>query len=386
MTLRLFDSTTASIDNPAKTCYLPILMNTVSLEAMLKEQKQPAFRLKQAKQAYFKDLADSWEGLSTWPKALRESVAKEIAWDEMSCEMIQESAQGDTVKFLFHAQDQSLIEMVIMRHDDGRNTVCLSCQVGCAMGCTFCATGTMSFGRNLTAEEMVNQVIHAARWLRVHGEAKVTNIVYMGMGEPMHNYNEVMRSIHLLNHPEGFGLGARHISISTCGVVPGILKLANEPEQVNLAISLHAPDNETRSKIMPVNKAYPVEKLMDAVRTYARKTNRKVMFEYLMLKDINDTREQAELLADILSQGDKHLYHVNVIAYHDTGAFEGTRKEGRMQFVKWLKERGVSVTHRRTFGEDIDAACGQLAVKEEGDERKRGKEAAESYRKTKSQK
>ncbi|MEN9557736.1 MAG: hypothetical protein RL141_105 [Candidatus Parcubacteria bacterium] len=357
-------------------------MELPALKAFLEERKQPAYRYEQAARAFYVELEDSWEKVTPWPKALREEAAKVVPWDALTAGVTQENKSGDTIKTLFACADGLKIETVLMRNDptatagshDDRNTVCISCQVGCPMGCTFCATGTMGLKRNLTVNEMVEQVIFYARWLKAKGGRRITNVVYMGMGEPMNNYNEVMRSVRLLNAQDGFNLGARHISISTCGVVPGILRLADEPEQVNLAISLHSGIDSTRSKIMPVNKAYDVTKLMRAVRTYTEKTNRKVFFEYLMLKGVNDSLEEADAVADILEENPR-LYHVNVIKYHDTDSFESTPKDGRMAFIQRLKERRIPVTHRRTFGEDIDAACGQLAINDSDGKVSQGLEA-----------
>jgi len=335
-------------------------MNLPGLAGSLKERHVPAYRLAQVKRAFYVEFLDGWEELSTFPKALREELASVLPWDVLKPLKTQTSSDRDTVKTLFACVDGSRIEAVLMRHEGGRNTVCISSQVGCPMGCSFCATGTMGFTRNLSRDEMMEQVIHFSRLLKTE-DAHVTNVVFMGMGEPMHNYDEVMAAVRLMNDQEGFNLGARHISISTCGIVPGILKLADEPLQVNLAISLHSAVNATRSKIMPVNKAYPLAKLMDAVDLYAERTNRKVFFEYLMLDGINDTRTEADALAKLLRHNFR-LYHVNLIKYHDTNAYTPTETNKRLRFMEWLQERGVPVTHRRTFGEDIDAACGQLAV------------------------
>lgn len=357
-------------------------MNLAQLNAFFAEHQQPAYRLAQAKRAFYVEGLRSWDELTTLPKALREEAKIAVPWDCLSVVRSQTSSAGDTVKTLFRCADGKTIEAVLMRHDDGRNTVCISCQVGCPMGCAFCATGTMGLVRNLTADEIVEQVVHVMRDLKAMN-GHVTNVVFMGMGEPLNNYAEVMRAVRLLNDHEGINLGARHITISTCGIVPGILKLADEPFQVNLAISLHSARNETRSKIMPVNKAYPIEALMRAVQTYATKTNRKVFFEYLLLKGVNDSREEAEALADLLSDNYR-LFHVNLIKYHDTEAFSATERDGRFHFMNWLKSRGVPVTHRITFGEDIDAACGQLAVKEAGSDTVQGKVAAREHRQTRS--
>lgn len=359
-------------------------MNVSLLRAFLDARSEPAYRLKQATRAFYVELQESWDDVTAWPAALREAAKQEIPWTVLTSIVTQQSKSGDTVKTLFSCADGAKIETVLMRHEEGsRNTVCISSQVGCPMGCTFCATGTMGLKRNLTADEITEQVVFFLRWLHGQereGPERAINVVFMGMGEPMNNYDEVMQAVRLMNDPDGIGLGARHISISTCGVVPGILRLAEEPEQVNLAISLHSAIDATRSRIMPVNKAYDVTKLMRAVRTYAEKTNRKVFFEYLMLKGINDTPEQADALADLLQENHK-LYHVNVIKYHDTDAFESTSRDGRMAFIERLRERGVSATHRRTFGEDIDAACGQLAVNEQGGAVVQGHAAIEANKK-----
>lgn len=337
-------------------------MNLNKLSAWLVEHRQPAFRLGQVREAYFHTLASSWDEVTTFSKALRDEVSKDIPWNELTIVQTKENPTGDTVKTLFACQDGKKIETVLMRHEDERDTVCISSQVGCAMACSFCATGTMGLKRNLTAEEIVEQVVQVQRWLKPN-MSQVSNVVFMGMGEPMHNYDEVMRSVKILNSPEGLHLGARRISISTCGIIPGILKLADEPYQVNLAISLHSAIDEVRSSIMPVNKAYPLAKLRAAIDIYTEKTNRKVMFEYLLLKGINDRQEDAEALAEWLGP-DRRLFHVNLIKYHETEAFQGTAREDRIDFLDRLRALRIPATHRVTFGEDIDAACGQLAVQE----------------------
>jgi 23S rRNA (adenine2503-C2)-methyltransferase len=311
-------------------------MNFNRFADWLAERKQPAFRLKQVKEAYFHTLASSWDEVTTFPKNLRDEAAKEFPWNELTIVQVQESPQGDTVKTLFACQDGKKIETVLMRHEDERDTVCISSQVGCAMACTFCATGTMGLKRNLTAEEIVEQVVQVQRWLKKH-DSRVSNVVFMGMGEPMHNYDEVMRSIKVMNSEEGLHIGARRISISTCGVVPGILRLADEPYQVNLAISLHSATDEIRSRIMPVNKAYPLAKLRAALEVYMEKTNRKIMFEYLLLKGINDREVDAIALAKWLGE-DCRLFHVNLIKYHETEAFQGTARGERNLFIRYLHD------------------------------------------------
>jgi 23S rRNA (adenine2503-C2)-methyltransferase len=336
-------------------------MDIAKLETTLEKAGERAYRIEQAKRAVFDDLISSWDEASTLSKDLRTMLEREVPFSSVEHVTTQTSERGDTVKSLFKLRDGKNIEAVLMRHHGDRDTVCISSQVGCPMACTFCATGTMGLKRNLTAEEMLDQVLHFARMLRKEGK-RVTNVVFMGMGEPMHNYEAVMESVRSMNGNggKGLGIGARHISISTCGIVAGILRMADEPLQINLAVSLHAPNDELRTKLMPVNRAYPLGKLMPAIKDYIAKTNRKVMFEYLLIDGLNDTIEIADELADLM---DHPLFHVNLIKYHTTGAFVSSPVENRSAFMDRLKKRGVSVTHRITFGEDIDAACGQLANK-----------------------
>lgn len=336
-------------------------MNIEEVQKILSDRKEPAFRLAQAKRAFYAELLDGWDKLSTFPKALREELAEKVSWDALKPEIVQSSKRGDTDKVLFACADGQKIEAVLMRSRSGRNTVCVSSQAGCPMGCSFCATGAGGFKRNLDADEIVEQVVFFARQLKAEG-AHVTNVVLMGMGEPFNNYANMMQAVRMMNDPDGFGLGARHITVSTCGIVPGIKKLADEDLQMNLAISLHSADDRIRTQIMPVNKAYPLVDLMDAVDEYAAKTNRKVMFEYLLLEGINDSDEAAHELADLLGHNAR-LFQVNLIKYHATGKFKASDQETRERFMQILRDRGITVTFRVSFGEDIKAACGQLAGK-----------------------
>jgi 23S rRNA (adenine2503-C2)-methyltransferase len=340
-------------------------MDIARLETTLAEAGEPKFRLSQAKKAVYGQLISSWDEASTFPLALRDQLKAEVPMSSLEVVRSVSSSRGDTTKVAFKLADGNLIETVLMQHYGERNTVCVSSQAGCPMKCSFCATGTMGLKRNLTTEEIVDQVLHFGRELKARGE-RVTNMVFMGMGEPMHNYDNVMAAIRILNDQKGFSLGARHISISTCGIVAGINRMADEDLQVNLAISLHAPNDEMRTRMMPVNRAYPLAKLMTAVDAYVQKTKRKVMFEYLLIKGLNDGLETADELAKLMTYP---LYHVNLIKYHTTevpgeGVFETSPHEQRSAFMDRLIKHGVSVTHRITFGEDIDAACGQLANKE----------------------
>lgn len=345
-----------------QTGYMGV-MNLALVREKLKEFGQPAYRFAQAERAFYVDLVNGWADVTPFPKDLRDQLEASIPWSSLTASQTVESSRGDTVKTLFTTADGKKIETVLMRHEGGRNTVCISSQVGCAMACAFCATGTMGFKRNLSADEMVDQVLHFSRWLKAK-QAHVTNVVFMGMGEPMHNLDEVLKAVRIMNDQNGMCMGARHITISTCGIVPGIRRLAQEPLQINLAISLHSAVDATRGKIMPVNQAYPVKKLMEAVDEYANRTNRKVFFEYLLLQGVNDTQAEAEALVRLLGHN-KRLYHVNLIKYHDTDLFTATQRQARVSFMRRLQRLGMPVTHRISFGEDIDAACGQLAVNDE---------------------
>ncbi|HTM68111.1 MAG TPA: 23S rRNA (adenine(2503)-C(2))-methyltransferase RlmN [Candidatus Binatia bacterium] len=332
-------------------------MDIAKLEAALAAEKP--YRLAQAKDAVYRQLVSSWEEATSLSEALRVKLAAEVPISSLEEVNRSSSARGDTTKIAFRLADGNVIETVLMQHYGDRNTVCVSSQAGCPMKCAFCATGTMGLKRNLTTEEIVDQVLHFARLLDERGE-RVSNMVFMGMGEPMHNYDAVMAAVRVINDPKGLALGARHISISTCGIVAGIARMTEEKLQVNLAISLHAPNDELRTRLMPVNRAYPLSKLMPAVEAYVAKTRRKVMFEYLLIDGLNDTPEVADELAAIMRHP---LYHVNLIKYHTTGAFISSPFDRRTAFMDRLMKQGVSVTHRITFGEDIDAACGQLANK-----------------------
>ncbi len=317
--------------------------------------KYPKFRLKQAKKHLYKELVSNWRGSTVLPKSIIDELEKDFPIN-IDAEIII-SKQKDTIKVVVELFDGLNVETVLMKHEDGRNTVCVSSQVGCALNCSFCATGMMGFKRNLSSWEMIIQVLLFARLLKKKKE-RVTNIVFMGMGEPFLNYDNVISVIRILNDEEGFGLGARNFSISTAGVVEGIEKLSKEGLQVNLAISLHAPDNKTRSKLMPINRKYPIESLMEAVIQYTKKTNRQVMFEYMLLEGVNDSGVHAKELAEIMKD---RLYVVNLISYNPTGSFKQSSVKRIEEFKEFLERKGVKVTRRHSFGADIESACGQLA-------------------------
>jgi 23S rRNA (adenine2503-C2)-methyltransferase len=268
---------------------------------------------------------------------------------------------GETVKTLYRTGDDQVLETVLMLYPD-RATVCVSCQVGCAVGCAFCATGLMGLTRNLGAGEMVAQVVGAAREARRRGR-ELTNIVMMGMGEPLQNYAETMKFINIIHDPHGLDIGARRITVSTSGVVPKIDALAAEPLQLNLAVSLHAPGDELRSKLVPINRRYPIATLMAAVDRYIAQTRRRVSFEYALMRGINDSDQTARDLADLLRG---RLCHVNIIPLNpvDVLPYERPNAEGIERFAEILRAAGIPSTVRYSRGLDIDAACGQLRAKE----------------------
>lgn len=330
-------------------------MNLGKLKEILKDQ--PAYRLKQVNKAVFCDLIESWEEAQVLPKELRERLSVEVHII-IKGELL-EAKDSKSAKALIKLEDGQHVEAVLMRHEGGRNTVCVSSQIGCPLACAFCATGKLGFKRDLKYYEMVEQVLFFARFLKQYGE-KVTNIVFMGMGEPFLNYDNVMEAVKILNDKDGFNLGIRKISISTSGITEGIRKLAEEGLAVNLAISLHAPNDELRQKLMPIGKKYTIKDILDAVDYYIEKTNRRVMFEYIMIDGINDSDELARDLAKLLRGG---LWFVNLIPYNETDMFTGSSDSRIAKFKNILMENGIQAIQRYRFGADIDAACGQLARK-----------------------
>ena len=276
-------------------------------------------------------------------------------------EIINKQEDKDVSKYLFKLLDNQKIEAVYMHHDYG-HSLCISTQVGCNMSCAFCESGRLKKVRDLESAEMVEQILKIEEDLKF----RITHIVLMGIGEPFDNYDNVMNFIDIINDPKGIELGARHITISTSGLVPKIKEFTSQDKQVNLAISLHAPNNEIRSKIMPINKAYKIEELMKSIKEYVDKTNRRVTFEYIMIKDVNDSDKLAQELANLLKGMN---CYVNLIPYNETSQidFKKSTKEQILSFYDVLKKNKINVTIRREFGSKVDAACGQLRSKyEEG--------------------
>jgi 23S rRNA (adenine2503-C2)-methyltransferase len=317
------------------------------------------YRLRQIYRAATKELVADIGDVTVLPLALRQSMTERgFRFSSVEPVVMQRSNDRQTTKGLFRLHDGSEVEAVLMEHHGDRTTVCISSQAGCAFKCAFCSTGQAGFTRNLLASEIFDQARHFAVDLATRGK-KITNIVFMGMGEPFHNYDAVMDAVRLLNDPQGFGLGHRHITISTVGLVPQIDRFADEGIQVNLAISLHAPTDEARSGIMPVNQRFPVAELMAACARYVKKTNRKIFFEYVMLAGVNDSLDDARELVKLMRG---HLYHVNLIPYNSTpdAALRGSDPAAIQAFHDAVEGAGVPCTIRVPMGRDIAAACGQL--------------------------
>lgn len=330
-------------------------MTPEELAAWLKELGEPAFRAKQIFQWLYRGAA-SFDEMTDLSKALRQKLGEEALLTPPTVARKQVSQEDGTIKYLWRLADGNCVESVLMRYRHG-NTVCISCQVGCRMGCAFCASTIAGKVRDLTPAEMLDQVL----FTQIDSGAPVSNIVLMGIGEPLDNFDTVLRFLELVNHPDGLNIGMRHISLSTCGLTEKIDKLAQHELQLTLSVSLHAPDDETRSKIMPVNRGVGVEKLLETCRRYFDKTGRRVSYEYAMIDGVNDADWQADLLAKRLKGAPAH---VNLIPLNEVE--ESPLKPSRRvaSFQKRLEGHGVTVTVRRKLGGDIDASCGQLRRKE----------------------
>jgi 23S rRNA (adenine2503-C2)-methyltransferase len=324
---------------------------------VLKSRGEPAYRLEQAYSALCNGLIRDWEEATTLSKGLRAALSAEAPAAVLELTRISRATDG-TRKYLFKTHDDHLIETVMIP-EKGRRTVCISTQVGCPMGCTFCATGLLGIKRNLKSREIAEQVFVAARDI---SPERVTNVVVMGMGEPFLNYRETLLALKVLNDSDGFNLAARSIAASTSGLVDKIRRFADEPEQFHLAISLHTPFEEQRKEIMPVASRHSIPQLMNAARYYVEKTHRKLFFEYTLLAGVNDQPRHVEALAELL---DHPLYHLNLLRFNwtDTG-FAATPKGEAKEFLRHARELGLSATLRPSRGQDIDAACGQLAAKD----------------------
>ena len=328
------------------------------LEQFIADMGQPKFRAKQLFEWLHQKRVVDFDEMSNIPAAMRQKLKESCFIAAPRESRRQQSADGSTIKLLLELYDGNKIESVLMRHDYG-NSLCISSQVGCRMGCRFCASTIGGKVRDLLPSEMLGQVYAVSRLLGL----KVDSLVMMGIGEPLDNFNNVMRFLELIKHPQGLNLSHRHISLSTCGVVPRIDELADKKLQLTLSISLHACDNETRDKIMPVNKSYDINRLLDSCKAYFAKTGRRISYEYSLISGVNDSPEQAKKLLKLLGDQSCHVNLIPVNPVEETGFKRGSRKEAE-RFCKILNDGGISATIRREFGTDIDAACGQLRRKD----------------------
>ena len=331
-------------------------MTIAEIGTVLKELGQPAFRAKQVFSWLHKGVR-SYEEMTNLPKALRDTLAEKYPLYIPKVVRKQESQKDGTIKYLWELSDGNCVETVLMRYHYG-NTVCISTEVGCRMGCAFCASTIGGLVRKLEPHEILDQVL----FTQVESGLPVSHIVLMGIGEPLDNFDNVMRFLELVNCPEGMNISMRHISLSTCGLVPMIDRLAEKKLQISLAISLHGPNNETRNKIMPVNKAYPIDELLAACRRYYAATSRRIHFEYAMIDGVNDREQDAKELIRLL----KGLQaHVNMIPLNhvEESPLKPSSRQAVQRFQKLLEDAGIPATVRRTLGGDIDASCGQLRRK-----------------------
>lgn len=336
-----------------------------NLEQWLVEKGEKKFRAQQIWEWLYQKKVTTFSEMTNLAKGLIQSLEENFVINPLKLVLTQEASDG-TVKYLFELADKQLIETVLMHQEYGQS-VCVTTQVGCNIGCTFCASGLLKKNRDLTSGEIVAQIMMVESYFaqKEQGE-RVSHVVVMGIGEPFDNYKNLVDFLHIINDPKGLAIGARHITVSTSGLAHKILEFADLDLQVNLAISLHAPNNEVRSNIMRINRTFPIEKLMSAVDTYLEKTNRRITFEYIMLKDVNDQLEHADQLAELL-KNKKKLAYVNLIPYNPVSEhdqYARSSKKTVIAFYDRLKQKGINVVTRKEHGTDIDAACGQLRSKQ----------------------
>lgn len=326
------------------------------LKKELIEMGEKPFRAEQIFKWLYEEKVASFDEMTNLSISLREKLKENYTLCNFKILKKQESKDG-TIKYLLDVLDGNAIETVLMRYHHG-NSICVSSQIGCKMGCKFCASTGINFIRNLTTGEIIEQMLKVEQDT---GE-RISNVVFMGIGEPLDNYDNVVKAIRLMNHPKGLNIGARHISISTSGLVPKIYQLAKENIQCTLSVSLHATNNEKRSSMMPVNQTYPIEELLQACKDYIATTNRRISFEYALAKSNNDNLEDAKELVKLLKG---MLCHVNLIPINkiENGQFDKSSNESIMRFRDFLNDHGIVATIRRELGSDIEAACGQLRRK-----------------------
>ena len=359
------------LDSPARSRKVPPRhladLSPADRRAAVAELGQPGYRAGQLSAHYFGRLTDDPAAMTDLPAASRAALVADLLPDLLSVVRHVSCDDGATRKTLWRGFDGALVESVLMRYPE-RVTMCVSSQAGCGMACPFCATGQGGLTRNLSAAEIVEQVVAGARYLHATGE-RVSNVVFMGMGEPLANYNRVVAAVRRLTDPapDGLGLSQRSVVVSTVGLVPAIHKLAAEDLQVTLAVSLHAPDDELRDTLVPINTRYKVTEVLGAARAYASATGRRVSIEYALIRDVNDQPFRADLLGELLRKRlGKHMAHVNLIPLNPTpgSEWDASPKPVQDEFVRRLRAAGISTTVRDTRGRDIAGACGQLAAKE----------------------
>ena len=327
-----------------------------NLEKYFESIGEKKFKATQVFEWIYQKREEKIENFSNIKKEIRTQLEQDFKMDIPK--IIKREIDIDVEKFLFNLSDDEKIEAVLMRHNYGLS-VCVSSQVGCNMGCKFCESGRLKKVRNLETYEMVGQILAIEKEVK----ERISSVVIMGIGEPLDNYENVINFIKIINHPKGIAIGSRHITLSTCGIIPKIKLLSDFPLQINLAISLHAPNDELRSKIMPINKAYPLKEVIEAVKEYSKKTNRRVTIEYILLKNVNDSIAHAHELATLLRGMNAY---VNLIPYNETNHIEFKKSEKKSidAFYQTLQKEKINVTVRREFGSKISAACGQLRSKE----------------------
>lgn len=350
------ESTATEMKNNKKSLYS---LRLDELTEWLRDQKEPAYRAEQIYDWLYKKRVTEFATMTNLSKDLREKLDKHFTITTLETIVKQESQDG-TIKFLFELHDGHSIETVLMRHDYG-NSVCVTTQVGCRIGCTFCASTLGGLKRDLVAGEIVAQVVKVQKQLDLVGE-RVSHVVIMGIGEPFDNYDAMLNFLKIINDEHGLHIGARHITVSTSGIIPKIYEFADENLQINFAISLHAPNTELRSQLMPINRAYKLPDLLTAVRYYTKKTGRRVSFEYGLFGGVNDQLTHAEELARLVKDIKCHVNLIPVNHVPERNYVRTSQKQIQL-FMQKLKEEGINVTLRREQGHDIDAACGQLRAK-----------------------
>ena len=327
-------------------------MSLEELNEYFKSINEKPFRSKQVYEWLYKKRIHRFEEMTNIKKEVIQKIKNDFSIKYPT--LVEKLSGKDVEKFLFELEDGQRVEAVLMKHDYG-NSLCVSTQVGCNMGCAFCESGRLKKVRNLNTDEMVTQILLVEDLLQI----RVSHVVLMGIGEPFDNYENVIRFINIINEGKGLDIGARHITVSTCGIVPKIKEFMKQGKQINLAISLHAPNNEIRNRLMSINKAYPLEQLIEVLKEYIKKTNRRVTFEYILLKGINDSKSHAIELSNLIRGMNAY---VNLIPYNETShiEFEKSPNTNIMEFYDTLKKQKINVTIRREFGSEVMAACGQL--------------------------